>query len=123
MLSHYPIVYVEAVTNRVLDWDAFPIGREPNLFPGKEMSLQNGLRYQVERVFQTQISSTEPVMFVQMTPATKMGFISNEAVEAVKKIYAHLEEQAQLEEESDLPVEVVKLGNDMATKLASYPWN
>lgn len=119
MLEHYPVVYISSVDHKVIDWDAFPMGREPNFFKGLELSLgENGARYEVDRVFITQISDTQPVIYVLVDPCKKFGFITKEAVAVTQNIYNHLASQELVEVSA-----ADALGDAMAKKLESFKWN
>lgn len=101
MLNEYPVLFVDATTGEIIDWDTRPFGSHWNLMKGMEITLDSNRRYEVSRIFLTQISETQPCLIVGLVDCPLKPFVQPIHVEAVAVIYDKLANEALQDESED----------------------
>lgn len=85
-LSGYPVVYINSIDDRIIEYDWLSIEVSPPLFPGMELSITD-MRWVVKRVFVDQPQQGMPVLWVLVSPSNDEPFVLDTHIDSLKEIY------------------------------------
>ena len=90
--GYYPIIYISSLDDTIIAYDAIRLEVSPMFFPGMEVRAKDG-RWEVDRVFVSDVGPGRPSIYVLLIPPVKPTFVKQKHKDFCTKVFNEWEKQ------------------------------